>query len=162
MKSIREIRASVRQYLVDQSRMEFDTRISHLIPEKNCNHALFFIFSEIRVKDKYRASNPFAICKVDIDDGRVLSFSNICDKEEDINWTEYEPKLLSEYQSATQELLEMYDELYTYFFKDKKELKESAIERLHKFSDLLKIVIVNEMMPHYLTFGADFFKWLEE
>lgn len=105
MKSIKEIRENVRQYLSDHYVMDFDTRISHLIPEIDCKHALLFVFSEIRVKDVYKASNPFATVKVDIDDGSIVSFSDI--SRDEIIWKEYKPNLLSEYRLVVQELFEI-------------------------------------------------------
>lgn len=162
MKQVKELRRNIRQYLEDKSQLDFDTRISHLLPQRNKNIAQVFLFSEIRKNDKYIVSKPYATIDVDVFDGMVLNYQELVDDAKPLEWIEYTPVSCDNVRENVCEIFDISDCIMEIVFKSKKGLAENLKNKLNRLKELFNSTIPKEMMPVYYTFGKDFFDWLEE
>lgn len=162
MKQVKELRRNIRQYLEDKNKFDFDTRISHLLPQKEKGIARVFIFSEVRKGASNKVTNPYATVDVNIIDGTVLNYRELVEETKSLEWVEYTPNL---YKNTCEDISEIFDIgecIMEIVFKPKGELNDDLKNKISRLNELYQSAIPQEMMSTYYAFGKDYFDWLKE
>lgn len=162
MKQVKELRRNIRQYLEDKNQLDFDTRISHLLPQRKRNIARVFLFSEIRKNEKYKVSKPYATIDVDVLEGTVVNYQELVDDTKPLEWFECTPVSCDNVRESVSEIFDISDCIMRIVFKPKEELNDVLKNKISRLKELYNSVIPQEMMPIYYAFGKDYFDWLKE
>lgn len=162
MSNIREYRKNIRFYLEEQHKYNFETRISHILPQSGKGFLRAFVFSEIRKGNNYQVSEPLEIIDIDKETFEVCNYKELSAKDDDVKWIEYSPITHEKMREYLEKLFGIYDVVLDCCFCEKSQLSKADIEKINEFAELFYKAVPKEMMPFYLLYGKEFFDWIKE
>lgn len=159
---IRSLRNAIYSYLKDADLLFFETRVSHLLPQKSDGRACVFLYSEIRKNEYSEFSEPHALIELNINTGEILEYRQFNDGENSLEWKRYIPSRRDDFRNDVEELFDLFDGISNIFFKHASEIDDETRDKLRRLRVLYENTSPAEMMEYYYKFGKDFFDWLGE